>query len=198
MKKLLYLAIPVILLFSTSTLSNASSIIDFDVAGDPESSAEFSNIVKFLWVSDPVATLVDGLDDICFSLAPGESETFDFFDVTVGGKLGGGTADITATLAFDEPPSSGTGTGTGSWFTIFGILSAGELSWDTQPSPINLSDGGSFEIQFSDICEFGFGNTATVLATVTNTTAPIPEPATMLLLSSGLVGIAGFRKRFRM
>ena len=49
-----------------------------------------------------------------------------------------------------------------------------------------------------------FGTTATVISGTANYefvslegTAPIPEPATMLLLGSGLIGLAGVRRKFR-
>ena len=46
--------------------------------------------------------------------------------------------------------------------------------------------------------EQGYGMDITQFTTGSATSsAPVPEPATLLLLGSGLLGLAGFRKKFK-
>ncbi|UZE97697.1 PEP-CTERM sorting domain-containing protein [Alkalimarinus alittae] len=191
--------ISIALSFSASTF--AMPTLDFDVDG-AGSSVDSSGITLCSGCTTNL-TLASGLDSEIFSLAAGDSYTFDFFNADLYGPASGWGAIggvVEATLAFSSPgavDASGTGLGGAAWAWVFGWGGVGGLTFDLsgQPSDITLGDGSIFGVEFSAVSDSCGGKgctlSQTIQATITakNVVASVPEPSTIALMCLGLMGL---------
>jgi hypothetical protein len=144
------------------------------------------------------------LDSYSFTLNSGESKTFKF--AALGTDEGWINPDdlvpqaITAYIEFDDPDLMAAIGGSSVGFSGYLEFNQGwKVTWN-DPVEINFGDGNwmSLDLENASFCAgLWRGPDGKDCIDLTVTYTHVPVPAAVWLLGSGLVGLAGLRRKFR-
>jgi hypothetical protein len=196
MHKMITAAAAAVALFAASA-ANAATTLDFQFDAAHSGISISNNHTICLGSCALSGSLTTPFSNL--SLSEGQSQTFDFALFNIGRGIGGGSADVSATLAFLLPDAGPATTGGhGVYGTVGGLITAGGLTWSDPVQQFTTADGSKFTVTFNDLKGVTFGNNAidTVTITADSIAAAVPEPSVwaMLIIGMGMIGAALRRK----